>query len=705
MKGKTKLDWLRGNAAITRTFHLYYRNFKGISMLTKRWEISKFAIVNSKLTINSQEEINLEHYRIGPLQPFIQSGSGIIQILQRSTSMMGGMRSKSVGERSKTWRDRKNERVQFTLTNLKDKHIKIGISGTESDGIYVFRKLLIANRVAGKVLTEVVDSAELVVGNLIGVGGAARIFEGTYFGMPVAIKRFHEINRNNEKEVEMSLEKQVAEILNLKELRHSNVVSVLGVFLEKSILSVSTLDVLNDRILSYFSPFLLSLLNHLLIHSLPQVLMERCYGSLHEALHDTRQTPQGEIWNVKHFCVVVEGIANAMAYIHRHNVIHRDLKPANILLTQDFQPKITDFGDSRKRATRMSINIGTPIYQAPEQIATDRSLYKENKKIEYDKSIDMYAFAIILWELWTGDVPYSDMSTISSIENHVKRGGRPSLVDDCDKKKFVKWSRELKMLIRACWSQKSNRRPTFDLFKKQWSVQFSDVRVQNMINDQSARPWFTFPNYVEEGEKRRKAFRSLREHEKKRMSKMNSNELHFFMKEESNKSKNPDLSKLSDLVLKQDIEGSELLSFDKNDLTNLGIERKRRSQILNTLRNLRDNCSSSRKLMRNSLFYDFDKRSKRRSDNNHEKNKELKFEDDVPTLNPTLRRLKIRELNSQQLGSRLRSMGLKRLGNILEKEGCTGNNFADFKEDDIDFFNISSNQYERIISGEDLHDI
>ena len=105
---------------------------------------------------------------------------------------------------------------------------------------------------------------------------------------------------------------------------------------------------------------------------------------------------------------IAKEICVGMAFLHseENGIVHRDLKPANVLLTHTFQPKITDFGDSRKKATRMSINIGTPIYQAPEQFASDRSFYRENKKIEYDKSIDVYAFAIILWELWTGDVPY-----------------------------------------------------------------------------------------------------------------------------------------------------------------------------------------------------------------------------------------------------------------------------------------------------------
>ena len=62
----------------------------------------------------------------------------------------------------------------------------------------------------------------------------------------------------------------------------------------------------------------------------------------------------------------------------------------------------------------------------------------------------------------------------------------------------------------------------------------------------------------------------------------------------------------------------------------------------------------------------------------------------------------IRELSSKELGNRLRSFGLKRVGDTLEKEGCTGDDFADFEEEDIDFFNIPQDSFKRILSGESM---
>ncbi|KAK8843221.1 hypothetical protein M9Y10_025072 [Tritrichomonas musculus] len=93
-----------------------------------------------------------------------------------------------------------------------------------------------------------------------------------------------------------------------------------------------------------------------------------------------------------------------MTYMHSHKVIHRDLKPQNVLLDEFLNPKISDFGLSKLTDfLSISMNIqsqrglkGTPICMAPE------ILLNEN----YSTASDVYAFAFVLYELFTLESPY-----------------------------------------------------------------------------------------------------------------------------------------------------------------------------------------------------------------------------------------------------------------------------------------------------------
>jgi WD40 repeat protein/tRNA A-37 threonylcarbamoyl transferase component Bud32 len=99
---------------------------------------------------------------------------------------------------------------------------------------------------------------------------------------------------------------------------------------------------------------------------------------------------------------LVETLAHAMHYAHRHGIVHRDLKPGNVLLTADGVPKITDFGLARSvegdsGLTKTGVAMGTPSYMAPEQA--------EGKK-EVGPAADIYALGAILYEMLTGRPPF-----------------------------------------------------------------------------------------------------------------------------------------------------------------------------------------------------------------------------------------------------------------------------------------------------------
>jgi tetratricopeptide (TPR) repeat protein len=100
---------------------------------------------------------------------------------------------------------------------------------------------------------------------------------------------------------------------------------------------------------------------------------------------------------------IAKFVAAALHYAHRHNVIHRDIKPENVMLS-DGLPVVADFGIAGaldaaggERLTQTGLSLGTPGYMSPEQAAGD----------PVDARSDVYALGCLLFEMVTGEPPYS----------------------------------------------------------------------------------------------------------------------------------------------------------------------------------------------------------------------------------------------------------------------------------------------------------
>lgn len=155
------------------------------------------------------------------------------------------------------------------------------------------------------------------------------------------------------------------------------------------------------------------------------------------------------------------GIARGMMYLHRHRIIFRDLKPPNILLDDNFQPLITDFGYAKIITTDSLKNTQTAgsLYTMAPEVMLDE---------KYNGKADVYSFGIVMFQIITDTMPFHEFmqknpkSGIIQFINFVAQdGNRPIFPDD----KPVKPA--LKELIERCWSNNPTERPTFEeLFNK-----------------------------------------------------------------------------------------------------------------------------------------------------------------------------------------------------------------------------------------------
>lgn len=130
-----------------------------------------------------------------------------------------------------------------------------------------------------------------------------------------------------------------------------------------------------------------------------------------------------------------------MEYLHGRNpsVIHRDIKSQNVLVSKDGQVKLCDFGLVESKIT----TAGTPSYMAPELLENGH----------FSRKVDVYAFAILFWEMFTNTVPFQSWG-IADIREFVIQGNRLKLpYEDCPKLCCK--------LIEKCWDQDAQKRPEF----------------------------------------------------------------------------------------------------------------------------------------------------------------------------------------------------------------------------------------------------
>jgi len=269
-------------------------------------------------------------------------------------------------------------------------------------------------------------------GITLGKGSFGVVKRGILHGMTVAIKIIAE--SASTKETEMAAMMLRREVKALSRVQHQNVVRLIGACSNPPMLVLAFAEK--------------GTLRDLLRHNYNDVSSSRKMELL-------------------------RGVCDGMAMLHSKDILHLDLKPENVLISANGTPWVADFGLAIAMTATLTGGAGstkggrgTMQYKAPEHFADSdndsdsdepKSETKTITKVTYDKPADVYSFAMLSWEMFSGVVPFAGKMDHKIIILHRRalNGGkvkRPSL-DGIPS--------EVVPFIEACWAHNPTIRPTF----------------------------------------------------------------------------------------------------------------------------------------------------------------------------------------------------------------------------------------------------
>ena len=304
-----------------------------------------------------------------------------------------------------------------------------------------------------------IDCEDLVIGKKLGEGGFSVVHDVTLLkgeeqGQAFAIKYLKRKVMVQQRLFELGAADLATESMFLATLNHPHIIKYHGITAG----SVES-NVASGKECGFF--IVIDRLNDTLEKRIEQWAEEannNSGGLLYRMSHDYKVKRKEAL--MERLAIAYQ-IADVMEYLHSLNIVYRDLKPENMGFDNEGNLKLFDFGLAKElkanRATehgkyKLTGNTGSRRYMSPEVA----------RSIPYDKSVDVYSFGILLWEMCAMEKPFYGFSANKHMQQVVLGGDRPKL----DTAHTQWWPVKLHWILKRCWSEDVSTRPTFTVIKE-----------------------------------------------------------------------------------------------------------------------------------------------------------------------------------------------------------------------------------------------
>ncbi|XP_029289202.1 interleukin-1 receptor-associated kinase 4 isoform X2 [Cottoperca gobio] len=260
-------------------------------------------------------------------------------------------------------------------------------------------------------------------GSRLGEGGFGTVYKGLLNDKPVAVKKLNPMDDVSLDELQVQFNQ---EIQTLKALKHENLVDMVGFSSDGQHPCLVYALMVNGSVLDRLA-----------------------------CLEESRSLS----WRQR--CLIAEGTARGLEYLHSNHHVHRDVKSANILLDETFVAKISDFGLTRASAKRTSTTImterivGTRAYMAPEAL-----------RGEITSKSDIFSFGVVLLEILSGLSPADEKREpqfLMEVRYDIDDEDEELTLEDFLDKKMSDWElsqvESVYSLACNCLHDRKNRRP------------------------------------------------------------------------------------------------------------------------------------------------------------------------------------------------------------------------------------------------------